>query len=80
MGKHEAGGCLPWAKPAQELLSSCTTRTLAQEYCSRLGCGISEELNKALGSVGVEVSGASGGALRAFLSLWRGTPSPSSQP
>lgn len=43
-------------------------------------CGISGQLNKALGSVEAEVSGAAWGALEAFLSLRRGVPSPSSQP
>lgn len=31
LGKHEAGGCLPRAKPARQCLSSSPARTPAQE-------------------------------------------------
>lgn len=79
----------PWASmrqvavfPGQSLLASVCPLPQQGHQLRRTVqvCGISGQLNKALGSVGAEVSGAAWGALGAFLSLLRGVPNPSSQP
>lgn len=72
LGKHGAGG-----RPASLVTSFCPLPQQGHQLRSTVQvCGISGQLNKALGSVGPEVRGAAGGALRAFLSLPKGYAKP----